>query len=226
MTQQYPKRLIEVDLPIKRISAHARQKKYIRHGAYLAYMVWWARRPLAACRAVICASLWPDPVSLSDWVETHRSDVLGKASKELAFLNAAAQQMKCWANAFIKKASVDTQPRLMALLKDATIVDNPETLRALLLDFVADFAKWENSVDQDYLTAARALTEAAYQSLGGEGGGHPLVVDLFAGGGVIPLEALRVGAEAFATDLNPLAVLLTRLSWSTCQDLAIGLSRR
>src|SRR6202521_1312761 len=61
MTQQYPKRLIEVDLPIKRISAHARREKSIRHGHISTLHIWWARRPLAACRAVICAALWPDP---------------------------------------------------------------------------------------------------------------------------------------------------------------------
>ena len=58
---QYPKRLIEVDLPIARISAHARREKSIRHGHISTLHIWWARRPLAACRAVICASLWPDP---------------------------------------------------------------------------------------------------------------------------------------------------------------------
>jgi hypothetical protein len=58
---QYPKRLIEVDLPIKRISAHARQEKSIRHGHISTLHIWWARRPLAACRAVLCAALWPDP---------------------------------------------------------------------------------------------------------------------------------------------------------------------
>jgi putative DNA methylase len=57
----YPKRLIEVDLPIKRISAHARCEKSIRHGHISTLHIWWARRPLAACRAVLCAALWPDP---------------------------------------------------------------------------------------------------------------------------------------------------------------------
>src|SRR5271166_3802991 len=56
-----PKRLIEVDLPIFRISAHARREKSIRHGHISSLHLWWARRPLAACRAVICAALWPDP---------------------------------------------------------------------------------------------------------------------------------------------------------------------
>src|SRR6267378_4177134 len=61
MNPPLPRRLIEVDLPIKRISAHARREKSIRHGHISTLHIWWARRPLAACRAVICAALWPDP---------------------------------------------------------------------------------------------------------------------------------------------------------------------
>src|SRR2546422_3973388 len=57
----YPKRLIEVDLPIKKISAHARREKSIRHGHISTMHIWWARRPLAACRSVILAGLLPDP---------------------------------------------------------------------------------------------------------------------------------------------------------------------
>src|ERR1700746_1225503 len=57
----YPKRLIEVDLPIARISAHSRREKSIRHGHISTLHIWWARRPLAACRAVVFASLIPDP---------------------------------------------------------------------------------------------------------------------------------------------------------------------
>src|SRR5881394_2951820 len=63
MTSIYPKRLIEVDLPIKRISAHARREKSIRHGHISTLHIWWARRPLAACRAFIYASLVDDPES-------------------------------------------------------------------------------------------------------------------------------------------------------------------
>ena len=62
MTQiQYPKRLIEVDLPIKRISKHARREKSVRRGHISTLHLWWARRPLAACRAVLCSALWLDP---------------------------------------------------------------------------------------------------------------------------------------------------------------------
>src|SRR5437660_11985573 len=63
---RYPKRLIEVDLPIGRISVHARREKSIRHGHIATLHIWWARRPLAACRAVSCAALWPDPVDVTD----------------------------------------------------------------------------------------------------------------------------------------------------------------
>jgi len=84
-------------------------------------------------------------------------------------------------------------------------------LRGALLDFIADFANWDNSTVPDYLETSRALTQAAHEALGGEPGTRPLVVDPFAGGGSIPLEALRVGADAFASDLNPVAVLLNKV---------------
>jgi adenine-specific DNA methylase len=87
----------------------------------------------------------------------------------------------------------------------------PLALRKALLDFIADFSNWDNSTDQRYLETARALTQSAHESLGGAPGSRPLVVDPFAGGGSIPLEALRVGADAFASDLNPVAVLLNKV---------------
>ena len=84
-------------------------------------------------------------------------------------------------------------------------------LRFALLDFIADFANWDNSTVPEYLETSRALTQAAHEAFGGEPGTRPLVVDPFAGGGSIPLEALRVGADAFASDLNPVAVLLNKV---------------
>ncbi|HEX5423243.1 MAG TPA: hypothetical protein VFW94_06820, partial [Candidatus Acidoferrales bacterium] len=77
-----------------------------------------------------------------------------------------------------------------------------------MLDFIADFANWDNSTVSEYLETSRSLTQAAHEALGGTPGTRPLVADPFAGGGSIPLEALRVGADAFASDLNPVAVLL------------------
>lgn len=177
----YPKRLIEVDLPIKRISAHARREKSIRHGHISTLHIWWARRPLAACRAVICAALWPDPAQ-EDCPLRFRED-------------AQAIMARFWNP--IGRSDLDFH--------------DPMALRKALLDFIADFANWDNSTDQRYLETARALTGSAHVAMGGAPGTRPLVVDPFAGGGSIPLEALRVGADAFASDLNPVAVLLNKV---------------
>jgi adenine-specific DNA methylase len=79
------------------------------------------------------------------------------------------------------------------------------------LDFIADFANWDNSTVPEYLEIGRALTQSAHEALGGATGTRPLVADPFAGGGAIPLEALRIGADAFASDLNPIPVLLNKV---------------
>src|SRR5688572_18670601 len=91
-----PRRLIEVDLPIGRISAHARREKLLRHGHLSTLHIWWARRPLASCRAVTCAALWPDPAD----PETPQ-----------LFIDAARKQMLRWAQDFIGEASAQSYPR-------------------------------------------------------------------------------------------------------------------
>ena len=83
--------------------------------------------------------------------------------------------------------------------------DTDLALRAGLLKFIADFASWSLSAKHPYVEAARALVRAAYEDEA------PLLVDPFAGGGSIPLEALRVGCEAFASDLNPVACLILKV---------------
>lgn len=176
-----PKRLIEVDLPIKRISAHARREKAVRHGHISSLHIWWARRPLAACRAVVLAALWPDPADPQCPEEFRRE---------------AAIQMKAIRN------------RRGGTPRDW---DNPLELRAALLDFIADFSNWDLSNEKDYLNTSRALVQVAHESLGGTPGTRPLVLDPFAGGGAIPFEALRVGADTFASDLNPVAVMLNKV---------------
>lgn len=196
MTTRYPKRLIEVDLPIKRISAHARREKSIRHGHISTLHIWWARRPLAACRAVICASLWPDP-----------ADELCPES----FRDVARAQMQGWAEKYRHLLGQESMPRFIELNKEPRKLDDHLVLRQALLDFIADFANWDNSTVKEYLVTSRILTQAAHEALGGAPGTRPLVVDPFAGGGSIPLEALRVGADAFASDLNPVAVLLNKV---------------
>ncbi len=192
----YPKRLIEVDLPIKRISAHARREKSIRHGHISTLHIWWARRPLGACRAVICAALWPDP-----------ADPLCPE----AFRDKARTLMQQWATDHISLVGAESYKRFNAARNNPTILDENAELRSALLDFIADFANWNNSTKSPYLETARALTQSAHEAMGGAPGTRPLLVDPFAGGGAIPLEALRVGADAFASDLNPVAVLLNKL---------------
>lgn len=89
--------------------------------------------------------------------------------------------------------------------------NDPTELRTALLNFIADFANWDLSLDPQHLAISEALTIEAHYALGGAAGTRPLVVDPFAGGGAIPLEALRVGADTFASDLNPIPVLLNRV---------------
>jgi adenine-specific DNA methylase len=221
--------LIEVDLPIREISAHARREKSIRHGHISTLHIWWARRPLAACRAVLCASLWPDPAD----------DACPQG-----FRDAAAVAICSFAD------QVQHDEKLAVLCKNhwsRWIRTNPTTLRSndpacwadmryALLDFIADFANWDASTLPVFLDTARLLTQAAHLALSemwpveqkdipktslSEAVSYlesqvkdypkPLVVDPFAGGGAIPLEALRVGADAFASDLNPVAVLLNKV---------------
>jgi len=199
----YPKRLIEVDLPIKRISAHARREKSIRHGHISTLHIWWARRPLAACRAVICAALWPDPADENCPPAFRKAaaklilDFAGKiiADTKLANEHCSPENYKAWST-LVQKSPADK---------------SFAWLRAALLDFIADFANWDNSTVREYLDTSRALTQVAHEALGGAPGTRPLVVDPFAGGGSIPLEALRVGADAFASDLNPVPVLLNKV---------------
>ncbi len=116
-----------------------------------------------------------------------------------------------WARLHLSRLSAESFPRFNAIAKDPEKLQDHKELRKALLDFIADFANWDNSTVKEYLETSRALTQAAHEALGGAPGTRPLVVDPFAGGGSIPLEALRVGADAFASDLNPVAVLLNKV---------------
>lgn len=190
----YPKRLIEVDLPIKRISAHARREKSIRHGHISTLHIWWARRPLAACRAVLCASLWPDPEDKHCPSE---------------FVEVAKEEMAKWSNNdHLQLLSKESINHFIKVSHDNKILDNLIFLRQLLLDFIADFTDWKNSNNKEFINTSRALTITAHQSLNNNINTLPLVVDSFAGGGSIPLEGLRIGADSFASDINPIPILL------------------
>lgn len=201
----YPKRLIEVDLPIKKISAHARREKSIRHGHISTLHIWWARRPLASCRAVLCAALWPDPADPL-CPQRFRDDAC-------RVINSFAVKVTSDKN-LSRTSSHETWRKWQALSRAGLDPQNDahwNVLRFSLLDFIADFADWDNSTVPEYLEASRALTCSAHEALGGATGTLPLVVDPFAGGGAIPLEAVRIGADVFASDLNPIPVLLNRV---------------
>ena len=163
------KRLAEVDFPIAVVSAHSAREKSIRHGHPSTLHLWWARRPLAACRAMLLALLLPDPCD-----GNCPDDFKTKARPLLANVQG-------------KPGPKDIDPR-KALLK-----------------FMGDFSNWDLSANPRYLEVGHGLVRAAH------GEEVPLVVDPFAGGGSIPLEALRLGCEAFASDLNPVACLILKV---------------
>ena len=148
-----PKKLIEVALPLEAINAESAREKSIRHGHPSTLHLWWARRPLAAARAVIWSSLVDDPSSHPEQFPTEEDQ------------NRERQ-------------------RLFALLEK--------------------LVKWENSNDPEILAAARE------EILRSTGNNPPPLLDPFAGGGAIPLEAQRLGLEAHAHDLNPVAVMINK----------------
>lgn len=172
------KRLIEVALPLKEVSEQSAREKSIRHGHISTLHIWWARRPLAACRAVVFASLIPDPDDPA-CPESFRQvvkEVLGRTE-------------------FRPKNG------------EGTAVE--DTARNRCLEFIKHLVKWENSNTPAYIDPARTLIAAAHKLLNPDAQGEaPKVLDPFAGGGAIPLEALRLGCEAHAVDLNPVAHLI------------------
>ena len=147
----YRKKLIEVTLPLDDINREAAREKSIRHGHPSTLHLWWARRPLAACRAVLFASLVDDPSNRDD-------------------LTVAEQDRE----------------------------------REDLFDLIRELVKWENINNEHILEKARA------EILKSTDGNPPPVLDPFCGGGSIPLEAQRLGLEAHGSDLNPVAVLITK----------------
>jgi len=191
------KRLAEVDFPLLAVNRAAAAENSERHGRPGNLHRWWARRPLAACRAVLMGLVLPDPCDPS-CPET--------------FKQAARKALEPVPG--IGKAKDD------------------RSLRKWLLKLIADFANWDHAANPVYLQAARDLVKIAHGTLTDAAKEKvkrqkerpspdfcllpsafcldepPLVVDPFAGGGSIPLEALRIGCDAFASDLNPVACLI------------------
>ncbi len=198
----YPRRLIEVDLPIRRISAHARREKDMRLGHIPSLHIYPAARPVAACRAIVCTTLWPDPADAAC------PEAFRVAVQELltSFARVASNDRGLY-----EMCDKESMGRYVQLLRATPQEVTPEMLRGLLLDFVADYCSWEASINKTFLLTAREITKVAHKALGGASASRPLIVDSFAGGGAIPLEALRSGADAYASDLNPLSVILNKV---------------
>src|SRR5690242_6440986 len=146
------KKLIEVALPLEAINRESAREKSIRHGHPSTLHLWWARRPLAACRAVILASLLDDP-----------------SANPNAFPTAEKQ----------------------------------ETERQRLFRLIESAIAWENSTSQAVLRSVKAEIARCVPT-------PPPLLDPFCGGGSVPLEAIRFGLEAWATDLNPIPVLISK----------------
>ena len=190
MTQTYKKKLIEVAIPLEAINAASAREKSIRHGHPSTLHLWWARRPLAACRAVLFAQLVDDP---SGYVAKLLDDPKIRTQAEADL----AKRRKVWGD---RKADAH-----------GNVPDTPEpTLedcaadieRKRLFQIIEDLVIWENSTNEEVLERAR--TEIR-RSCGGE---LPPVYDPFSGGGSIPLEAQRLGLPAYGSDLNPVAVMI------------------
>lgn len=147
----YKPKLIEVALPLAAINAEAAREKSIRHGHPSTLHLWWARRPLAAARAVIWASLVDDPSG-----------------------------------------------------DESLTAEEQDAERVRLFGILEQLVKWENSNNPDVLAKARTEIDRCFPER------PPPILDPFAGGGAIPLEAQRLGLAAVAGDLNPVAVLINK----------------
>ena len=168
-----PKKLIEVALPLDKINTAAAREKSIRHGHPSTLHLWWARRPLAAARAVIFAQMVNDP-----GYERH----LGRGVNK-------------------EKATQE---------------------RERLFKIIEDLVQWENTNNEEVLARARAEIWNSWRETCALNKGHPQAAELFnpdklpafhdpfAGGGALPLEAQRLGLEAWASDLNPVAVTINK----------------
>ena len=172
------KKLIEVSLPLKAINAASAREKSIRHGHPSTLHLWWARRPLAACRAVLFAQLVDDP---SSWPEEFPTE--GAQAAERKRLHRIIEEMVPW---------------------EAT--HDEEVLGRARHEIARSLARERREAPPDAHDARAVLDYLAEHA--------PPVCDPFCGGGSIPLEAQRLGLRAHGSDLNPVAVLVSK---ATCE---------
>ena len=199
------KRLIETELPVKEISLHSVKEKLATTGSLASLHTWWARRPLSACRAVICASLWYDPVDSS--CPKYFQINAYKAIKSFALAVVSNKKKHTYTN------NTDLWEQIATDKSDFNFSNDNDkiVLQKSLLCFIADFANKDNANNDDYLLTSRLITTIAHASLGNNNTVNPLILDPFAGGGSIPFEAMRIGGKAHASDINPIAALLNKI---------------
>ena len=201
------KKLIEVALPLDAINTASAREKSIRHGHPSTLHLWWARRPLAAARAVIFAQMVDDP---SEYVDVLLSDPKQKraAERELKKRLAAKRSLAR------DDAIAEAQPMLEEVIA--------EQERNRLFAIIEDLVLWENTTNEEVLEPARREIWQSWRRACAENAAHPRAREIFdrhklpafhdpfAGGGALPLEAQRLGLEAHASDLNPVAVLINK----------------
>lgn len=191
------KKMIEVAIPLDAINRESAREKSIRHGHPSTLHLWWARRPLAACRAVLFASLVDDPDSdPNNWRSDGSLDTEKSQARRQELFSLIEQLVK-WENS--------NDPLLLSRAM-------AEIAASFVSCKVHDTKEW--SIDQLVCGEAssrflsRSASAAAVTKLLTEH--FPPVLDPFCGGGSIPLEAQRLGLRAYASDLNPVPVLINK----------------
>jgi putative DNA methylase len=187
------KRLVEVDFPIVAVSEASAKEKDIKTGSFAAVHVWWARRPLAACRAMNMACMIPDPADANCPTELRR--VIAAALDEL---ERAPHGMQKKLQVTKRTWEVDDDGDLSASR------NRPESLKRRLLRFIGEYSRWDLKMSETHTKCARSIIIGCHN-------GNPKLLDSFAGGGSIPIEGQRIGMEAYASDINPIPLLLNRL---------------
>lgn len=212
------RKLIEVALPLEKINLAAAREKSIRHGHPSTLHLWWARRPLAAARAVIFSQMVDDPSTytdelLSDPVARHAAEGELERRHE-AWLEKRVHQADAAAAGDVADPDPGREPTLEGCVADL----ERERLFALLEQLVT----WENTTNEPLLEQARAEVRRSWRRTCADNREHPRAAELFdpgrlpafhdpfAGGGALPLEAQRLGLESHASDLNPVAVLINK----------------
>ncbi|MEH2082206.1 MAG: DUF1156 domain-containing protein [Nostoc sp.] len=184
----YRKKLIEVALPLEAINQESAREKSIRHGHPSTLHLWWARRPLAACRAVLFASLVDDPSTYPDKFPTEEEQ-----EKERQRLHDLIGRIE---NIETRGKSTQTVRSLVSW-DDITNISVVEEAQREIARCLA----WEKGDEPP--TKPEEVTEYLSKHA-------PPIYDPFCGGGSIPLEAQRLGLEAHGSDINPVAVLITK----------------